>query len=71
MALKIRKRMGFKLYPRRVVAKPSFWRQHPPSFSERGFPRYPKKVRIYYKACQVSAEKNQIDVNMGERKTAP
>ena len=33
--------MGFKLYPRKVVAKPPFWHQPPSSSSDYEFPRYP------------------------------
>jgi len=33
--------MGFKLYPRKVVAKPPFWHQPPSSSLDYEFPRYP------------------------------
>ena len=38
-----RKRLGFKLYPRKIVVKPPFWHQPPLSSSDHGFSRHPIK----------------------------
>ena len=63
--------MGFKLYPRKVVANATFLASAPTLFLGSRVSRDPLNVRISFQPCQASAEKNQPDVNMGERKTAP
>ena len=62
--------MGSSCMAKGGLAKPSDISPHPlPGIT--GFPVTRLKVRVSFQPCQASAGKNQADVNIGERETAP